>query len=351
MASVFCSLSRLTQLLEEPPKEGLQEVVFDDNMVKEFSDSPASGTGGGKVWSNLRQISDENEQPFSPSESDQATKLVKQDDKEKEEKEEASTSSTEEMLDDKDKSTSNLSTHQDDSSDSTPESSSNSPERGGSENKPTEGAVQFPLSRKRSSSLRESLDSSGSEGTNSSHGGGARDDEENDRGTVLQEADSTTLGEQEDNGLEEEMGEVETERREKERGGGGEDEDRDLEQSTPKKMRSHSPEVETEAKTLEGVSDLGTSETAVKMGPPEVETKGGLKDVHQSSAREEEEVGVAPDSELHSCSERETSTGQLEGSHGDGCKYLSLACNMMYVYLYDKLRNFSFPEKIQNLMY
>ena len=351
MASVFCSLSRLTQLLEEPPKEGLQEVVFDDNMVKEYSDSPASGTGGGKVWSNLRQISDENEQPFSPSESDQATKPVKQDGKEEEEKEEASTSSTEEMLDNKDKLIlSNTSTHLDDSSDSTPESSSNSPERGGSENKPTEGAVQFPLSRKRSSSLRESLDSSGSEGSNSSHGGGGRDDEENDRGTVLQEADSTTLGEQEDNGLEEEMGEVETERGEKERGG-GEDEDRDLEQSTPKKMRSHSPEVETEAKRLEGVSDLGTSETAVKMGPPEVETKGGLKDVHQSSAREEEEVGVAPDSELHSCSERETSTGQLEGSHGDGCKYLSLACNMMYVYLYDKLRNFRFPEKIQNLMY
>lgn len=278
-------------------------MVFDESMVNEFSSAPASGTPA--VWTNLRQITHDSEQPSSPSESDQFNPAkpinpVQEDRGE----EEASTSSTEEMTEDK-SSTTNL---MDESSDDTPESSSNSPEGGGMEDKPMEGVQQFPLSRKRSSSMRESLDSS--------EGGSCRSsDGDDDRGTVLQEADSTTLGEQDDNGHEEEGEEEE------------EEGDGDLEQSTSKKMRTSSPEVETESTKLRGVAmDTRGTETGLKtcggeegkMESHEVGSKFSLK--MPQAGQTGDEVSVA---KLHSSSERETSTGQLERSHDskNDCEY------------------------------
>lgn len=336
-------------MLEEPPRESLQEVVFDENMVNEFSAAPATGEVGGGVWSNLRHVSDDNEQPFSPSESDRINKAVKpvnpvlkdeKGEKDGEQEVETSTSSTEERAEDKEKrsTSSRLCALLDDSSDNTPESSSNSPEREGIENKSTEGVQEVPVSRKRS---RESLDRSsgggaGGEGGGGGSHGGTRDEEENDRGTVLQEADSTTLGEQEDSAQEEGIGDVEMER---ERGEAKEEEeeDRDLEQSTLKKMRSHSPEVEAEPSKVEGASGGGVDvrdtssglDAAVPGGeadmtetPPDKESESKrllLKTALQSGLKEkEEEENSVGDQELHSCSERETSTGQLvERSHSD----------------------------------
>ena len=312
-------MHRLTQLLEEPPKESLQEVVFDENMVDEFSPAPASGAGGG-VWSNLRQITDDSEQPSSPSEPDQfnqtrkPVKPVMQDDSGDEE---ASTSTVEEPKD-KTSTSSNLNTLIDECSDNTPESSSNSPERGGMDEKPMEGVQQFPLSRKRSSSMRENLDSG--EGGSKSVG----EEEEDERGTVLQEADSTTLSEHEENGREEgdsEEGEMEEE----------EERDRDLEQSTPqKRMRSKSPDVETgtseavggvvggvsdaKGKAVEAVLEASHSEVETAESPDEVEARSSIKMAPLPSVDEERER-EATVGELHSSSERETSTGQLERSH------------------------------------
>ena len=361
----------MTQLLEEPPKESLQEVVFDEDMVNEYAAVPASGSTA-NLWSNLRQIAtnDDSEQPSSPSESDQSTtttkaaKPVSPASREKEEEgEEASTStsSTAEAMDDKSSTTSanSASLMDDDDSfeDNTPESSSNSPERGDAEDKkpPLEGAGQFPLSRKRSSSMRDSMEGSGSEG------GGER--EEDARGTVLQEADSTTLGgEHDDNGRDEGM-----------EGGGAaeageegqsqeeeEEADRDLEQSTPKKRRSKSPEIETKSSSLEEgrIDNLNivdakvtVSDTVVAGGEMEkmessrdaLESDGSLslKKRLQPGLVESEEEGegggrgsereeVAAIAELHSSSgdegevrARETSTGQLERSHDSktDCKY------------------------------
>ena len=291
-------------------------MVFDENMVDEFSPAPASGAGGG-VWSNLRQITDDSEQPSSPSEPDQfnqtrkPVKPVTQDDSGDEE---ASTSTVEEPKD-KTSTLSNLNTLIDECSDNTPESSSNSPERGGMDEKPMEGVQQFPLSRKRSSSMRESLDSG--EGGSKSVG----EEEEDERGTVLQEADSTTLSEHEENGREEgdsEEGEMEEEER-----------DRDLEQSTPqKRMRSKSPDIETgtseavggvvggvsdaKEKAVEAVLEATHSEVEMAESLDEVEARSSLKMAPLSSVEEEREATVA---ELHSSSERETSTGQLERSH------------------------------------
>jgi hypothetical protein len=347
--------------LEEPPKESLQEVVFDEDMVNEYAAVPASGSTA-NLWSNLRQTTtnDNSEQPSSPSESDQSTtnkavaaaKPVSPVPREEEEGEEASTStsSTAEAMDDKSSTTTSINSaslmNEDSFEDNTPESSSNSPERGDTEDKkpPLEGVGQFPLSRKRSSSMRDSMEGSSSEG---SHLGGEREDDA--RGTVLQEADSTTLGgEHDDNGRDDEG---------MEEGGGAaeagegeqnqkEEEDRDLEQSTPKKRRSKSPEIETKSSALEEgrIDNLSTvdekatvSDTAIvgseveKMESPQeiLESEGGLslkkrlqpgvvesEDGERGGEREE----VAAIAELHSSSGdegevRETSTGQLERSH------------------------------------
>lgn len=342
---------RLTQLLEEPPKESLQEVVFDENMVNEYAAVPASGSTA-NLWTNLRQISandDSSEQPSSPSESDQSTNKAKpaspvSREEEEEEGGEASTSSsTEEMMDDKSSTAStNPASHMDDegSDDNTPESSSNSPERGDAEDKkPLEGAQQFPLSRKRSSSMRDSMERGSSEGSHLGGGGGG-ESEEDGRGTVLQEADSTTLGgEHDENGRDDGMeGGAEA-------GDGGREEeemegDRDLEQSTPKKRRSKSPEIETKSSVLEGsridnlnVVDVKETVSDTVVGGGEVEKmesqdvlesesslslKQKLQPEAEEGGREREEVAAI--AELHSSSSderevRETSTGQLERSH------------------------------------
>ena len=352
--------------MEEPPKESLQEVVFDEDMVNEYAAVPASGSTA-NLWSNLRQITtnDDSEQPSSPSESDRsttikATKPVSPASREKEEKGEEASTSTAEVMDDKSSTTSansaSLMDDDDGFEDNTPESSSNSPERGDAEDKkpPLEGAGQFPLSRKRSSSMRDSMEGSGSEG------GGER--EEDARGTVLQEADSTTLGgEHDDNGRDEGMeGGVAAEAGEEGRSQEEEEEeaDRDLEQSTPKKRRSKSPEIETKSSSLEGdkIDNLNivdakatVSDTVVAGGELEkkessqdaLESEGGLslKKRLQPGLIESEEEGegagrgsdreeVAAIAELHSSSGdkgevRETSTGQLERSHDSktNCKY------------------------------
>ena len=360
--------------MEEPPKESLQEVVFDEDMVNEYAAVPASGSTA-NLWSNLRQITtnDDSEQPSSPSESDQstttikATKPVSPASREKEEKGEEASTSTAETMDDKSSTTSansaSLMDDDDGFEDNTPESSSNSPERGDAEDKkpPIEGAGQFPLSRKRSSSMRDSMEGSGSEGG----GGGER--EEDARGTVLQEADSTTLGgEHDDNGRDEGMeGGGAAEAGEEGRSQEEEEEaDRDLEQSTPKKRRSKSPEIETKSSSLEGdrLDNLNivdakatVSDTVVAGGELEkmessqdaLESDGSLslKKRLQPSLVESEEEGegggrgsereeMAAIAELHSSSGdegemRETSTGQLERSHDakTDCKYLIINHN------------------------
>ena len=312
--------------------------------MNEFGSTPVSGSGGGGgVWSNFRQVTDDTEQPSSPSESDQfnqakpANPVTQGDDKRKAD-DEASTSTMEDESMEA-KTTANL----DDNSDNTPESSSNSPERGEMEGKPSEGVQQFPLSRKRSSSMRESLESSeGSGGVRlggAVGGGDERAGDENDRRTVLQEADSTTLGEHDDNGREVAVGEVELEMEREEQ------EDSDLEQSTPKKMRASSPSIETRSTSSSSkmevspraVGSMEMRETEVglettqremeAMDSHEVESKSGLKAVHlpgvEGEQGEAEGVSVG---ELHSSSERETSTGQLERSHDSesgcsDCKY------------------------------
>ena len=335
----YCT--RLTQLLEEPPKESLQEVVFDENMVNEYGSVPASGSTA-NLWTNLRQITnDDSEQPSSPSESDQSNKAKPASPVSQDEGGEASTSSsTEEMMDDKSSCTSvavtNLASLMDKgfSGDNTPESSSSSPERGDAKDKKTlEGVQQFPLSRKRSSSMRESMENSSSEG---SRLGG--ESEEDARGTVLQEADSTTLG---DNGRDEGMeGGADT------GDGEREEEERDLEQSTPKKRRSKSPEIETRSESLEGdrtdsLSIMNVKETKTGGDVEKMESQDVLESESSLSSkkklqpgsveaeegeRESEEVAMA---ELHSSSSdqhemRETATGQLERSHDSktDCKYL-----------------------------
>lgn len=334
----YCT--RLTQLLEEPPKESLQEVVFDENMVNEYGSVPASGSTA-NLWTNLRQITnDDSEQPSSPSESE-SNKAKPASPVSQDEGGEASTSSsTEEMMDDKSSCTSvavtNLASLMDKgfSGDNTPESSSNSPERGDAEDKKNlEGVQQFPLSRKRSSSMRESMESSSSEG---SHLGG--ESEEDARGTVLQEADSTTLG---DNGRDEGMeGGADTGDGERE-----EEEETDLEQSTPKKRRSKSPEIETRSESLEGdrtdslsimnVKETKTGGDVEKMESQDVlesesilslkkKLQPGLVEAEEGGRESEEEAAIA---ELHSSSDqhemRETATGQLERSHDSktDCKY------------------------------
>ena len=320
----------MTQLLEEPPRESLHEVVFDENMVKEFGSSPVSGSGGGGMWSNLRRITNDSEQPSSPSESDQFNQAkpanpVPQGDDKGGEDEEASTSTMEEEAKDTTASM-NPTTLVDDNSDSTPESSSNSPEREGMEEKSAEGVQPSHLLRKRSSSMRESLD--GSEGSRSCRASDEREGDENDRRTVLQEADSTTLGEQDDNGREEEeVGDIDLEMEQKEDG------DSDLEQSTPKKMRASSPNIETgftgsnkmamspkEIDKRETASGLEACHMEVEMVKShEVESKSGSsKVIHHPDHEEEEKEGAESVSvgELHSSSERETSTGQLERSQG-----------------------------------
>ncbi len=362
---IFLSTIRLTQLLEEPPKESLQEVVFDEDMVNEYAAVPASGSTA-NLWSNLRQITtnDDSEQPSSPSESDQSTtnkaaaaakpvSPVPRDEEEEGGEASTSTSSTAEAMDDKSSTMSVNSAslmNEDNFEDNTPESSSNSPERGDAEDKkpPIEGVGQFPLSRKRSSSMRDSMDGSSSEG---SHLGGER--EEDARGTVLQEADSTTLGgEHDDNGRDDEGMEEGGGAAEAGEGGRsqeeGEEEDRDLEQSTPKKRRSKSPEIEIKSSTLEGgkIDDLNTvdakatlSDTAVVGGegekmetPQEVlgaesglslkkRLQPGSVDSEGEGERGGEREEVAAIAGRHSSSSgdkgevRETSTGQLERSH------------------------------------
>ena len=342
---------RLTQLLEEPPKETLQEVVFDEDMVNEYAAVPTTGSTA-NLWTNLRQITNDDnsdEQPSSPSESDQSTtntnktaKPVSPASREQEEGGEASTSSsTEESNDDKSSTTStNLVSLMDEGfEDNTPESSSNSPERGDVEDKkPLEGVGQFPLSRKRSSSMRDSMESS--EGSHL--GGGGGESEEDLRGTVLQEADSTTLGgEHDENGRDEGM-EGGAEAGE----GGGSEEEEDLEQSTPKKRRSKSPEIETKSSTLdeggridcsntvdgkEAVTDTmvgGNVEKIESQDVLESESSLNLKKKLQPGSVEageggrEREEEVAAIAELHSSSScgdeqemRETSTRQLERSH------------------------------------
>ena len=332
---VLCcfSLFRLTQLLEEPPRESLHEVVFDENMVKEFGSSPVSGSGGGGVWSNLRRMTNDGEQPSSPSESDQFNQAkppnpVTQGDDKEGEKEAASTSTMEEETMAKDTTASmNPTTLMDDNSDSTPESSSNSPEREGMDEKSAEGAQPFPLSRKRSSSMRESLDSS--EGSRSIRADDERESDENDRRTVLQEADSTTLGEQDDNGQDvEEEGDIDLETEKEEDG------DSDLEQSTPKKMRASSPGIESgsacnkkAAMSPKGVGNMDKSDTmsgseachieVEKVKSHEIESKSSSSKVIRQPDLEEdgEEAESVTVGELHSSSGRETSTGQLEKSH------------------------------------
>ena len=179
--------------------------------------------------------------------------------------------------------------------------------------------------------MRESIESSGSEG---SHLGG--ESEEDARGTVLQEADSTTLGEQDDNGRDEEM-----------EGGADTDDSDDLEQSTPKKRRSKSPEIEIRSGSLEGdridslnimdaAKETKTGEDVEKMESQDVlesENSLSLKKKLESGVIEAEERGreseeEAAIDELHSSSSgqhemRETSTGQLERSHDSksDCKY------------------------------
>ena len=109
---------RLTQLLEEPPKESLQEVVFDENMVNEYASVPASGSTA-NLWTNLRQVTnDDSEQPSSPSESDQSNKAKPASPVSQDTGGEASTSSSsEEIMDDKSSSTpatvTNLASHMD----------------------------------------------------------------------------------------------------------------------------------------------------------------------------------------------------------------------------------------------
>ena len=311
-------------------------MVFDENMVNEYASVPASGSTT-NLWSNLRQVTnDENEQPSSPSESDQfnQAKLANPVSQDEGEGGEASTSSsTEEMMDDKSSTTSaivtNLASLMDENSeDNRPESSSNSPERGDAEDKKSlEGVQQFPLSRKRSSSMRESMESS--EGSGGHLGSGGGESEDDARGTVLQEADSTTLGEQDDNGRDEGM----------EGGADAGEGEGDIEQSTPKKRRSKSPEIETRSSSLEeggridSVMNMDGKEVvtdvsevhreAEKMEPHDVlesEDSLGLKKkvqpglVEEEGGKESEEAAMA---ELHSSGqhERETSTGQLERSH------------------------------------
>lgn len=318
-------------------------MVFDENMVNEYASVPASESAV-NLWSNLRQITnDENEQPSSPSESDQSNPAkpanpVPRD--EGEEGEALTSSSTEEMVDDKSSTTSsavvaNLTSLRDESSeDNTPESSSNSPEREDSgEKKSVEGVQQFPLSRKRSNSMRDSTDSS--------EGGGhlGAESEDDVRGTVLQEADSTTLGE--DNGRDEVMeGGAEAEEGDMEKMAA----ERDilLEQSPAKKMRSKSPEIETRSSNLErdNMDSLNTVDVkdTVTREIKEVESEDGMESESGTSSmmkiqphsieekdggRESEEASAV---ELHSSSgqpERETSTGQLEKSHDPktDCKY------------------------------
>ena len=354
--------------MEEPPKESLQEVVFDEDMVNEYAAVPASGSTA-NLWSNLRQITtnDNSEQPSSPRESDQSTttiqaaKPISPVSREKEEKggeASTSTSSTTEAMDDKSSTTAaNAASLMDDDDgfeDNTPESSSNSPERGDAEDKkpPLEGVGQFPLSRKRSSSMRDSMEGSSGEGG----GGGGGEREEDVRGTVLQEADSTTLGgEHDDNGRDEGMeGGRAAEAGERGQSQEEEEADRDLEQSTPKKRRSKSPEIETKSSSLEGgrIDNLNIMDTKVAVSDTvvvggEVEKMESSQDVLESEGdlslkkrlqpgsveseeggggREREEVAAI--TELHSSSSdegevRETSTGQLERSHDSktDCKY------------------------------
>ena len=326
-------------------------MVIDENMVNEYAALPASGSTA-NLWTNLRQITnDDSEQPSSPSESDQSNKAKPASPVSQDEGGEASTSSsTEEMMDNKSSTTStNLASVMDEGSeDNTPESSSSSPERGDVEDKkPLEGVQQFPLSRKRSSSMRESMESSSSEGSHLGGGDGGGESEEDVRGTVLQEADSTTLGEHDDNGQDEgmeggtEAGDGESE----------EEEDRDLEQSTPKKRRSKSPEIETKSSILEGgridswnvmdaketVTDAVAGGEVEKMESQDVlesESSLSLKKKLQPGSVEAEEGGREKEegvaiTELHSSSDssqqemRETSTGQLERSHDSktDCKY------------------------------